>query len=270
MKAKLLLIFSLLISFALISTTAEARRFGGGRSIGKSWSHHTSRSANTSKYSRVGSHTRSGMSRGLKGAFMGLVAGGLIGALFFGSGFHGFQGLDLILLAGLAFILFRIFQKRRMMAGAYGANHQTQFGQQPQHFQRNGFSGSTAKQQRPDWFNEPAFIEGAKQHFMRLQSAWDREDMREMQSYCTPELFEKIAIERQALHGMQKTEVLSLDARLIELIHEGNTITAGIQFNALIRSNNEPAENISEIWSVQHRKNSAKGDWLVAGIDVRS
>lgn len=276
MKSKLLFMFALFIAMSLLTTVVEARRFGGGRSFGKSWST-PSRSSNS--FSNFGARKPSSFNSGkrnmFKGALMGLVAGGLIGSLLSGGGFHGLQGLDFLLIAGAAFFIFRLFQRHKMSTsnGSSNAsfyqghsqnnmNHASSFGSR-----RQSTSGSTS--QYPSWFNERAFVEGAKKHFMTLQQAWDQNDMQLIQTYCVADLYQSIANERAMLTGEQNTQVLSLNAKLLDVVQEGAFVVAGVEFSAEIRSNNESVERVREIWSIQHASNHGNGDWLIVGIDQR-
>ncbi len=269
MKSKILFMFTIFLSMVLLTSSVDARRFGGGRSFGKSWSR--SSSAHKSPFSSSRFKNTSKRGSMLKGALMGLVAGGLIGSLLSGGGFNGLQGLDLLLIAGVCFLLFRLYQRRKMMAGYANSAFNQQSQAQPRN---NSFLGGNAsnnsssnKSDYPAWFKESEFIDGAKKHFMTLQQAWDQNNLSLIESYCSPELFKNIVAERSTLDSSQTTDVLKLDATLLDLVSEGSFVTAGIEFRAQIRSNNQNVENIIEIWSIEHAKNSSNGDWLVVGID---
>ncbi len=107
---------------------AEARRFGGGRSIGKQSGSMFNRSATRPRSpsqqaaSAKNQQVRQQMSQ--RGGFMGLLGGlalgGLLGALFFGGAFENLNFLDLLVFGGLAYLLFRMLAARRD-AGAGGA-----------------------------------------------------------------------------------------------------------------------------------------------------
>lgn len=270
--------FAIFLSMAVFVNGVEARRFGGGRSFGKSWS---SPSRNSSSYfSKNSANKASSFSKGrrgsmLKGALMGLLAGGLIGSLLSGVAFHGLQGMDMLILAGIAFLVFRWFQNRKQQTQAYGQHnqsfqqpHQPEQGYQYTNTQQATFQGQNSSQQ-PSWFNEQKFVEGAKSHFIKLQKAWDNNDLVTIQSYCVPELYNSIAAERADYSGTQQTSVLNLNARLLDIVEEGNMVVAGIEFEATVQSNNEPSERIREVWSIQHEKAHGQGDWLIVGIEQR-
>lgn len=278
MKSKLLFIFTIFLSMAMFVNTADARRFGGGRSFGKSWSapsHRTSSSFFSKSTSRKPSNIlsqpkRSGM---LKGVLMGLLAGGLLGSLLGGSAFQGLQGLDIIIFVLIAFGLFRLYQRKKMSENAYAGSENIYHRENFQHQQAQPSSFHTTstinEDQSPSWFNEAKFVKGAKSHFLTLQKAWDENDLPTIQSYCVPELYESIAKERMDYAGKQHTQVTNLNARLLDIVEEGEHVVAGIEFEAIISTNNQQKEKVREVWSIQHEKAHGHGDWLIVGIEQR-
>lgn len=246
----------------------------------------------------------SGASRWL-GPLAGLAAGGLLASLFFGDAFEGFQVMDFLLIALLvfgAFMLFRMLRRgqagpRPAAAGAFGsavpvgagpvqgeatyARTPTQDLDAPEapvlgDRRTGGFippaMGSVPPQpagtdQFPYWFDGISFIEGAKTHFIRLQAAWDQADFRDIREYTTPQMFAELQRERGRLGGTQYTEVVRLQAELLTLQRDGDLAVASIRFSGLIREEEQAAaEELNEVWHVQHPWASPEGDWLIAGI----
>ncbi len=237
----------------------------------------------------------SGASRWL-GPLAGLAAGGLLASLFFGDAFSGFQIMDFLMILALVaggFLLFRMLRRGRTAprpAGAFGGAVPASAGAGA--YQRQGAGlGSTAAPQGvrsgglampgmgaaapqpagtdrfPHWFDGPAFIEGAKSHFIRLQSAWDQADFQDIREYTTPQMFAEIQREREALGGPQHTEVVRVQAELTTVQRDGDLAVASIQFSGLIREDAQGvAEEFREVWHVQHVWDSPQGDWLIAGI----
>ncbi len=94
-----------LLSFGLVVNEAAAKRFGGGRAIGFSRSTSSySKTAPKQSYvnNRTGSRWRSGLA--------GFIMGGLLASLFFGHGF-GSALFSWLIIAGLIFIIFRLFRR---------------------------------------------------------------------------------------------------------------------------------------------------------------
>lgn len=271
MKKIFQIFIAVLLTMSLFTGTADAKRFGGGRSIGKSWSSNSNKG--TSSFSKSAKTNRAPLLSGAtKGMLMGLVAGGLIGSLLFGGGFNGLQTLDLLLIAGLAFLAFRFLRAKRQAAASANNSFFTGHNTNQQHdTQHSGISSDTEQDhnQQPQWFKEEEFIAGAKQHFVSLQKSWDENDMETIRTYCSPEFFAEIKQEREKITQNQTTEVLSLDAKLVELQQTENSIIANVQFKAVVKEDQYQtnlSNEVSEVWSVEHSKHSANGDWLIVGI----
>lgn len=246
----------------------------------------------------------SGASRWL-GPLAGLAAGGLLASLFFGDAFEGFQIMDFLLIALLIFgavMLFRMLRRGQRAplpsaAGAFGSAAPATPAPTAGVYARDsspgsgtlGGAGDVAAEPRtggfvppamgaappqpagtdqfPYWFDGIGFIEGAKSHFIRLQSAWDQADFADIRDYTTPELFAELQRERERLGGTQYTEVVRLQAELLTLQREGDLAVASIRFSGLIRESEQGvAEEFNEIWHVQHPWASPEGDWHIAGI----
>jgi predicted lipid-binding transport protein (Tim44 family) len=263
--------------FALPYGDAEAKRLGGGLNLGKQTSSYSrSSTTNTTKSSSTAtqSATRSGASRWL-GPLAGLAAGGLLAALLFGDGFEGFQMLDFLLIAGLLLLGFKLFRTYRQNAGQaqpagpYGSpGNGFSLDQGPASGSLADSTDSAPTQERPAWFDAQSFVTGAKTHFIRLQAAWDKGDLRDIREYTTPELFAELQMERMRLgQETHYTEVMTLNAELAGIQREADQVVASIRFSGLIQeAQGAQAQNVSEIWNVVHDWDSPDGDWLIAGI----
>jgi predicted lipid-binding transport protein (Tim44 family) len=279
MKKLLSLIIVLFAAGTLFAATAEAKRMGGGMSLGKQYS--SSRSATPPRQSTTpsqgaaaaGQAGKSGASRWL-GPLAGLAAGGLLAAMLFGDGFEGMQIMDILLFAVLIFggvMLFKMMRKKSQPAAVasaaggmpYGGQaDQAAYRQAPEMAMGGGVAES------PGWFEASSFAEGAKTHFVRLQAAWDKADFRDIREYTSPELFAELKREREKLGEQSNyTEVVTLNAELLETRREGDQLVASVHFTGLIREEEGAGANdLSEVWHVVHDWDSAEGDWLIAGI----
>jgi predicted lipid-binding transport protein (Tim44 family) len=129
-------------------------------------------------------------------------------------------------------------------------------------------TASRGHDQSPTWFDGPGFVEGAKTHFIRLQAAWDAADWRDIRTYTSPQLFAELQQEhpRSATPG-QYTEVVTLNAELMQVERDDDLVVASVRFSGLIREETDgAAQPFDEIWHVQHPWASSEGDWLIAGI----
>jgi len=282
----------LVAGLLMLPQPADARRMGGGGNVGKQYSVPSQAAAQRPTQAQGPTGTAAqrapqagGASRWF-GPLAGLAAGGLLASMFMGGGFQGFQIMDFLVIAALGFGLFMLWrwfrrnQARPLGAAAYGrtANAGPGFNPPPAGLAPPGArsaSGGLAEGRTPTgggdefpvWFDGAAFEAGAKDHYIRLQAAWDKADFSEIRDYTTPELCAELQRERAALAGPQYTEVVRLQAQLASLQRDGDLAVASILFSGLIREDQQgPAQEFREFWHVQHQWASAAGDWYIAGI----
>ena len=118
----------------------------------------------------------------------------------------------------------------------------------------------------PHDFPLESFLRGAKASFIRLQAANDRKDLDDIREYTTPEMFAEISMQlMERDNGMQKTDVLSIDAQLLEAVTEGDLAIASVRYTGQIVENGVPL-SLDEIWHVQRNTLNPKAGWLLAGI----
>ncbi|MGE0082198.1 MAG: Tim44 domain-containing protein [Thiohalomonadaceae bacterium] len=275
LAAALPLLFAALVLVAL-PYDAEAKRMGYGGNMGRQYSV-PQRSATPpataprqAQAAPAQNAPRSGASRWF-GPLAGLVAGGLIASLLFGDAFEGIQFMDILLLAAIAFGIVMLLRAMRRPAPAQLRTAQgPAFGSDAFTPTGGAVMNAPAAGQfdAPAWFNEESFIKGARTHFIRLQAAWDKGDMKDIAEYTTPELFASLQAERLS-RGDERhyTEVVYLDAELLGMQRDGDGAVASIRFFGGIREEeNGPVQEFSEIWHVIHAWDSPQGDWYVAGI----
>jgi len=274
---KLLTFLPLIIAvFVLVGVPqeAEAKRMGFGKSMGRQYSapQRSTPPATAPRQSDAAAAPapRSGGASRWLGPVAGLLAGGLLAALFFGGAFEGIQLMDVVIIAALIFgaiMLWRALRPRPapQLRTAEGPAFARDFTQ--------GVGASTEERgadtaEAPAWFDDAGFLKGARTHFIRLQAAWDKGDMKDIAEYTTPELFAELQAERLAsgeLHHF--TEVAYLDAELLGVRRDGEQVVASIRFFGGIReSQGGNVEKFSEVWHVVHAWASAEGNWSVAGI----
>ena len=248
---------------------AEARRMGGGGNVG-SFSRSADRPAaapNQATPARQGQQGAAAGSR-MPGMMGGLLAGGLLAALFFGGAFDELRLTDILVMAGLAFLLFRLFARRRPAladAAAREGSAQPQAAQ-PQAFQASAPLGDSAPfASEPEWFDRERFLSGAKEHFMTLQRAWDNNDFAGIQEYVTPELYNLLRSERDKHPTNNRTEVVRLFAELGTVEEVGRQAEATVIFHGILDENGEHSE-FNETW---HLVRDLRDDapWYVQGIE---
>jgi len=282
MKTLMTTCLALLLGFMLMPQEAEAKRFGGGISSGKSYAA-PKRVApaggreQTSAREQANPATpgkTAGNRSGLGGMMGGLLAGGLLAALFMGGAFEGIQLMDILLLAGIGFVLFKLFSSRARAAQpqpAYAAPDVGMARQTPEPAVTTSAAATAdfapVALDLPDWFNEQAFIEGARQHFMTLQNAWDKQDWDEIRSYLSAEMLASLQQERAKLPEQQHTEVDSVMAELVNFIDKGDHVVASIHFYGWIAESGQPTSEFSEIWHLNRDMSREGSDWVIVGIE---
>jgi predicted lipid-binding transport protein (Tim44 family) len=62
-----------------------------------------------------------------------------------------------------------------------------------------------------------------------------------------------------------RTEVVSLEAQVLEAVEENNRQIVSVRFTGVIREDSDAAVSLDEVWHLARPANG-KGGWLIAGI----
>jgi predicted lipid-binding transport protein (Tim44 family) len=244
--------------------------------------------------------------RGLMGMLGGLAIGGLLGSMFMGGGFHGLNFFDILIFGGIAFLLYKMFAARAGSAQrpVYGrtthdnsyqdtSSNQQPYAQPTQNrqsgfdtdilFDKNkkmpDFSGASVQEQDADFstaviptgFDEQGFLTGAKIAYKALQKAWDERDLAEIRGLTTDKVFAEIQDQIKASTEDNHTEILKLNAELLEVREIGNEIEAVVLFDNIMREDNDAqAGQVREVWHFVKPKATNKTKWLLDGIQQLS
>ncbi|WP_116139308.1 Tim44 domain-containing protein [Trinickia diaoshuihuensis] len=122
--------------------------------------------------------------------------------------------------------------------------------------------------ERPSDFDEAAFLHHAKVNFVRLQAAWDAGNLADIRAFSTPEMFAELKVDFEARAGERdETDVVQLNAELVDLSEEANEYRASVRYTGLIREGaGSAAEPFGETWQLTKPKGGSDG-WLLAGIE---
>lgn len=293
MKRFAMLLTILMTCLSLFATNAEAKRLGGGSSFGKQRAVPTQpqrapdaapapKQANpASAQNQPAQNQPAKQGNKWLGPLAGLALGAGLGALLANSGLGGAMGSILLamLAAGVVLFLISRFAKPKpaplQTANGASAYSSTEPIQQPVY--------SGAGQAQPAIYDIPAaaqipadfpvesFLRGAKTSFIRLQAANDRKDFDDIREYTTPEMFAEISMQMHERDNTpQKTDVVSLNADVIEAVTEGDLAFASVRFTGQLSENNGVPENFDEIWHVQRDLRNEKAGWLLSGIQQTS
>jgi predicted lipid-binding transport protein (Tim44 family) len=306
MKTLLFGISAALIGVAMVAADAEAARVGGGRSIGSQRSvtstppssaparqqqqmqqaapsQTQSAAPAAAKQPTATPQPASGLSRWMP-MLGGLALGGLLGAMLGGSGI-GSMLMSWLLIAAVVFgvvLVVRMLMQKRAAAsqpmqyaagGPQGAGYASLGNETvaaPPPSQISGFEAqpaATVGASVPAGFDVAGFVRAAKLNFMKLQLANDSGNIEELREFTTPELFADLSKDIVARGGArQQTDVVSLNADLLEVVSEGNQHWASVRFSGMIREHPASApESFEEIWNLAKPLDGSTG-WLLAGI----
>jgi predicted lipid-binding transport protein (Tim44 family) len=275
-------VFAVLVGIGMTIPDSEAaRRLGGGKSFGTQrqaapQQPRPEKAPQAAPQQQPGAGAAAGGSRWL-GPVAGLLAGGLLGAMIFGGAFEGIKLMDVLLIALLAFGLVYLFRMMRKPQPPEGRREPLQYagvGTEPRTepaahdmAANAGAAAAPAARYFPAGFDAEGFAQQARRNFIRLQEAHDRADLGELRAMMTPELYAEIEAQIRSRGGeAQKTEVVTLDAKVVEVVTEGDHYIASVRFSGLMKD--EPGaqpESFSEMWHLQKPLNGSSG-WLMCGI----
>ena len=289
MKRLFSLVALLMVSVA-ITPVAEAKKFGGGKSFGKSFKTAPApkqQQQNTNTIGKDQTSKQSPSKKGLMGGILGgLLVGGLLGSLLGGGAFEGIQFMDILIMGLIAFVIFKLM--RGMLGAKQGSMNQhrqqqayggpTPKVEQPnvhnfeqQNTNQGGFGGFTAQtdipHNYPPGFDQAAFVNGSREHYRIIQGAWNHNQLETIEEYVSPSLYQDLKEERAKLDGEQHTDVMFVDAEIVRADHDGSKAQLSLQFSGRYRDAAENVEeNIDDIWHLERDLTVANAPWLIVGI----
>jgi len=274
MKKLTVSLFTLVFGASILADDVEAARLGGGRSIGaqRQVTATPKQATPPTQQQPATAPQPSGPGRWLA-PLAGLAAGLGLGWLFAQGGFGAVAStLLMALLAGaIVFALMRVLSKQRASRPQYaGFGNETVAAPPPS--QLPGDAGvqpnyrSQFVSNIPAGFDVDGFVKEARRNFLRLQEANDRGDLPRLRQITTEDMFNALKGDVAEHSGVQQTDVVTLNAALLELVTEGELYWASVRFSGSIREEaSAPAEPFEEIWHLRKPVNGSSG-WLLAGI----
>jgi predicted lipid-binding transport protein (Tim44 family) len=286
---------SVFLAMALVANEADARRLGGGKSFGKQSSTYNQRQAlPPSKAAPAQEAAKPGATPAPQpagnrwlGPLAGIAAGLGIGALLshFGMGGAFADGLGSILVIGLlvfaGVFIWRMLRRgtaspepMRPMEPSYATPASPPFGSSrgvsvlgtplP------GSSSPVVENTDAPWgvpadFDVAGFLRNAKVYFIRLQAAWDAKNLADIREFTTPEVFAEIRMQLEEEKGINKTDVLDLEATLLGIETGPTDYLASVRFSGSMRENEAQAVPFEEVWNLS-KPVAGRGGWLLAGI----
>jgi predicted lipid-binding transport protein (Tim44 family) len=258
---------------AMVATDADAKRLGGGRSVGTQRSVTAPPASTPAKPAQQAAPQQQGAQAAqpqpsrwgmLGGILGGLALGGMLGYLFGGNGLMGMLMLAL-LAVGVVFLVRALARRRteERPVQLAGMGNQTMNVPAPMQSASGTPVATSSTTRVPAGFDADGFLRAAKMNFIKLQLANDSGRLDEVREFTTPELFDELRTDIQA---GQSTDVVSLNADLLELANEKNKYWASVRFSGLVREtpNTEPV-GFEEVWNLVKPADGSSG-WLLAGI----
>ncbi len=281
MKSALIAVFAALVGLCLVMNDADARRLGGGTSSGMQRSLPAKRDAAPTQNPAPTSPAQqaTGASRWL-GPLAGIAAGIGLAALLshFGLGEEFATVVMLFLIVAVVFFVIRLFLRRLQPQSApmQYAGH-PDHGSMAREIPASGTSGASdriatgAYANMPPDFDPESFLRHAKLNFVRLQAANDAGDMEDIRKFTTPEMYAEIKLQLQERRGApQKTDVVSLNAELLDVTTEFRQHIASVRFFGTLRETADGAPApFDEIWHITKPVDDSR-NWAIAGIQQAS
>jgi predicted lipid-binding transport protein (Tim44 family) len=229
-----------------------------------------------------------------------MLLGGLIGSLLFGGldAFSGINFIDILVIGLILFLIFRFVRSRRLAAQPVGpvAAQGPPYGgteDRPELILHRtspsapSGSASTSSGEKSAWdtlnsapsgapspgvsipegFDVDEFLSGAKAAYTRLQQSWNNRDIDDIRNFTTREVFAEIKRQQASAPMLGQTELIQVDASLLEVREEGEDTVCSVLFDVLLRedSSSPQPSQIQEIWHFS-RPSSGQGVWLLEGI----
>lgn len=125
----------------------------------------------------------------------------------------------------------------------------------------------------PADFDADGFLKACKANFLTLQDAWDRSDIQNLRVMMTDDMLAQIKVqlserESHTGGGVNKTEVVMLNALLLGIEELADHYLASVEFSGMIREDASAGPSpFREVWNMTKPTNGS-GGWLVAGVQA--
>lgn len=282
MKRIALFAAALAVGLTMAVGNAEAARVGGGKSFGmqrqmapvsKPGATAPSATAPAAAKAPGAAAPAAQPKRSWMGPLAGLAAGLGLAALASHFGF-GEELANMMMFALIAFAVIAVvgyfLRKRAAGQQATMAGAGAPYNAPASMYQANDLSGSSSASQAsniPANFDTEGFIRNAKVGFIRLQAAHDAGDLADIREFTSPEMFAEIRMDLDQRNGApQKTDIVSLNAEILEVAEEAQRYVVSVRFTGMVREEaNAAPMAIDEMWHLT-KPVTGQGGWVLAGI----
>ena len=282
-------------AIALGSPSVDAKKLGGGKSVGAQRSAPAASpaasptsampaaAATAAPAAAAAAVPKTGMAK-WAGPLAGIAAGLGLGYLFSQLG-GGAASMIMMMLLGVLvigglFFAVRMFMRRNQPATPNGAPMPIPFGTTPQaepmQYAGSAMGGAAAAAPVmasglaggfaiPADFDKTGFENNAKSQFMTLQAANDKGDLDAVRNFATDEFYNEIA--KDVISGNKDATVVEgLNAELLGIETERGMYWASVRFTGNMKEDGMMmATSFTETWNLVKPVDGSKG-WLLAGI----
>lgn len=279
MRKWILMLSVFVVGAAMVAADADAKRLGGGRSVGAQRNVTAPPAQTPAKPAQAqqaqgqqGAAAQQGSKWGMLGGILGgLALGGLLAWALSGTGLASI--LLFALLAIAAVVAFQAMRRRAQpapenvqFAGMSGNERVTMPARPASPDRRESIGALHAPSSLPAGFDAAGFLRAAKTNFLKLQLANDAGQLDEIRDFTTDEMFDALRQDVLQRAGRQETDVVSLNADLLEVASEQDNHWASVRFSGLVRetAGAEPV-GFEEVWNLVKPAQGSSG-WLLAGI----
>jgi predicted lipid-binding transport protein (Tim44 family) len=201
----------------------------------------------------------------------GLLMGGLIGSMLFGGHGGGVGLLDLVLIGGGLFLLFRFLKTRRAATQTAGPMNFQSVSPDVEYEPAGGGGFGQLKQpsvELPPGFDEAEFMKGARAAYQRVQSSWNKRDLEDLRQFTSKEVWEEMDRQAKEDPAPGATEIIRLNAELQKAEQIGTQTVVSVLFDVLMREDpsRETASQVQEIWHFSRDESVPGSFWLLEGI----
>ena len=205
----------------------------------------------------------------------------------------GFSFLNFLLLGGLGYLAYRFFFAKKppitpkqtsnyqrtsnepaysapMPSGGSSADFNTDIMFKKSNSTVSSSTVNLAKSQNtatPSGFDTNAFLDDVKRRYMDLQQAWDSHDLAEIRGLTTDKVFAEIQDQLKGSNATNHTDVLKLDADLLEIRELSSEFEAVVLFDTIMREDDSgQANQVREVWHFIKSKSGFNSKWMLDGI----
>lgn len=258
MKKIIAYMLIILIGAGFFVNDVAAKRFGGGRSFGVQRAH-SAFSKPGAKHSQYKRHNQQAQKRNWGGLLGGMLVGGLLASLLMGHGLA--TGVLSWLIVGALVLFAMSLWQRKMQPRAYAGSAFNPFQSEQQEM---GTHRQEPMSAAPHDFCEDSFLREAKIKFLRLQAAFDQNNIDDIRAFTAPEVFAEIKMQLDERDdAAHHTEFSQMHTAFLDISKEASGYIASVRFSGIAIENGTRTP-LSEIW--HFRQFSGKNEWLVGGI----